>query len=130
MAEHNELGKWGESIAMRYLDAHGYQLIEHDWRSKHKDIDIVARDEAGTTVFVEVKTRSAEYMRDNVLTAEKRWNIARIVQTYTRSHQISRSRVDLIVIIGTRDNYRIEHVKAVMNPTLTQVYHKRQRPWT
>lgn len=130
MAEHNELGKWGESIAMRYLDAKGYQLIEHDWRSRHKDIDIVARDEAGITVFVEVKTRSAEYMRDNVLTAEKRWNIARIVNTYMRSHQVFRARVDLIVIIGTPTNYRVEHIQSVMNPTLTQVYHKRKRPWT
>ena len=32
MAEHNDLGKWGEEYAMNYLRDHGYIILEHDWR--------------------------------------------------------------------------------------------------
>lgn len=129
MAEHNDLGKWGERVAMRYLDAKGYQLVAHDWRLRHRDIDIIAVLPSGLYVFVEVKTRSQEYMRDGVLTPEKRWNLARTVINYCRQHGITRARVDLIAVIGTPDSYRVEHVEEVMIPSLTAPYHKSGRPW-
>ena len=57
MAAHNELGKWGEDKASEFLQLNGYQIIERDWKSGRRDIDIVATN--GTeVVFVEVKTRS------------------------------------------------------------------------
>ena len=57
MAAHNELGKWGEDCAVDYLQRKGYTIVERDWKSGHRDIDIIAADEDGTLVFVEVKTR-------------------------------------------------------------------------
>ena len=57
MAAHNELGKWGEDTAADYLQRNGYTIIERDWKSGHRDLDIIAQDEDGTVVFVEVKTR-------------------------------------------------------------------------
>lgn len=54
MARHLESGKWGEQQALRYLKEQGYQIISLNWRSKHTEIDIVAKD-ADTLVFVEVK---------------------------------------------------------------------------
>src|SRR5690606_21879581 len=56
MARHLESGKWGEQQALRYLKEQGYQIISLNWRSKHTEIDIVAKD-AETLVFVEVKAR-------------------------------------------------------------------------
>jgi len=129
MAEHNDLGKWGEQVAMRYLDAKGFQLVAHDWRQSHRDIDIIAVLPSGLYVFVEVKTRSQEFMRDGMLTPEKRWHLARTVISYCRQHSITRARVDLIVVIGTPENYRVEHVEEVMIPSLTAPYHKSNRPW-
>ena len=57
MAAHNELGKWGEDLAVAFLQRQGYTIIERDWKSGRRDIDIIAKDETGTIVFVEVKTR-------------------------------------------------------------------------
>ena len=57
MAAHNELGKWGEDLAVAYLQGKDYMIIERDWKSGRRDIDIIAKDESGTIVFVEVKTR-------------------------------------------------------------------------
>ena len=56
MAAHNELGKWGEDLATAYLEQKGYTIIERDWKSGRRDLDIIALD-GNTVVFVEVKTR-------------------------------------------------------------------------
>lgn len=53
-----EIGKKGESIAVRYLKKQGYKIVEQNYRSKVGEIDIIARDKK-TLVFVEVKTRSS-----------------------------------------------------------------------
>ena len=58
MATHNELGKWGEDQAVAFLQRKGYTIVERDWHSGRRDIDIIALDEENrTVVFVEVKTR-------------------------------------------------------------------------
>ena len=51
-----EIGKKGESIAVRYLKKQGYKIVDQNYRSKAGEIDIIARDKK-TLVFVEVKTR-------------------------------------------------------------------------
>ena len=42
MAQHNQLGKWGEEYAANYLLGKGYDILERDWRIGHRDIDIKA----------------------------------------------------------------------------------------
>lgn len=51
-----KLGLLGEGLACRELERRGYLVLERRARSKHGEIDIVARD-GETLVFVEVKTR-------------------------------------------------------------------------
>lgn len=50
MATHNELGKWGEDCAADYLQRMDYTIVARDWKSGHRDIDIIAIDEE-TLVF-------------------------------------------------------------------------------
>jgi putative endonuclease len=58
MAAKDRLGQYGEQLAARYLTEHGLQVIATNWRCRHGEIDIIAR-EGGTVVFCEVKTRSS-----------------------------------------------------------------------
>jgi putative endonuclease len=51
------VGRFGEDLAARYLDAAGLQLLERNWRCSEGELDIVARD-GDVICFVEVKTRS------------------------------------------------------------------------
>lgn len=61
MAEHNDLGKWGEDEAALYLEDEGYTIIDRDWRLGRRDLDILAYTPDGNTlVVVEVKTRTGE----------------------------------------------------------------------
>ena len=63
MAAHNELGTWGEQCAVEYLRRKGYVILERDWKSGHRDLDIIAFDGV-TMVFVEVKTRRNRMFAD------------------------------------------------------------------
>ncbi|WP_072802316.1 YraN family protein [Rhodococcoides yunnanense] len=52
-----ELGARGEALAALHLVDGGMELVDRNWRCRHGELDIVARDGA-VMVFVEVKTRS------------------------------------------------------------------------
>ena len=57
MAEHIELGKRGEQIAVDYLREENYQILQRNYRARRGEIDIVARDKKKNLVFFEVKAR-------------------------------------------------------------------------
>ena len=58
MAEHNELGKLGEEMAVEFLEKNGYKILETNWTFQKAEIDIIAQKES-TLAIVEVKTRSS-----------------------------------------------------------------------
>lgn len=56
----NRLGRIGEDLAVRHLEALGYRILARNWRAAAADIrgevDVVAAD-GSTLVFCEVKSR-------------------------------------------------------------------------
>ncbi|PTT04796.1 YraN family protein [Flavobacterium sp. HMWF030] len=58
MAEHNELGKKGEELAVEYLQENGYEILDRNWTFHKAEIDIIAQKESILAV-IEVKTRSS-----------------------------------------------------------------------
>lgn len=57
MAQHNDLGRWGEATAATFLLQKGYQIIAKNYRSWQAEIDLIAQKNK-MLIFVEVKTRS------------------------------------------------------------------------
>lgn len=57
MARHNDFGQDSETIARSFLLKKGYSILESNWRSGHKEIDIIAKD-GEMLVIVEVKARN------------------------------------------------------------------------
>ena len=53
------LGRAGEALARRHLEALGYVCIATNWRCRVGELDLVMRD-GDCIVFVEVKTRRGE----------------------------------------------------------------------
>lgn len=56
MRAKDAVGRYGETVAARYLQSTGMTLLDRNWRCREGEIDIVARED-GQVVICEVKTR-------------------------------------------------------------------------
>jgi putative endonuclease len=68
------LGAQGESLAARWYEARGYEIIDRNWRRREGEIDLIVRQRT-TVVFCEVKTRSSDRLgsgAESVLPAKQR----------------------------------------------------------
>lgn len=121
MATHNELGKWGEEYATKYLRDNGYTIVERNWRAGHRDIDIIARTPDNTTVvFVEVKTRTSDVVTkpEQAIDTKKIRSIGMAANIYVKQTNINDLlRFDIITIVGSNDsNAILEHTEDAFNP--------------
>lgn len=57
MAKKDGVGRYGERVAVRHVEARGWQVLDTNWRGTEGELDIVALD-GDVLVVVEVKTRS------------------------------------------------------------------------
>ena len=120
MAQHNELGKWGENMAAQYLIDKGYAIRHRDWKSGRRDIDIVAVTPDGSTLaFVEVKTR-----RDRLFSEPEQavdWRKIRSL-TMAASAYVARYaldldlRFDIITVVGEGATAEIDHIEGAFLP--------------
>lgn len=119
MAQHNDLGKWGEDYAARYLEQKGYRIVARDWMYRHKDIDIIAVD-GSELVFVEVRTRRNDvFIRpEQTIDMRKVKNITLAANHYVKTCNISLDiRFDIVSIVGTADdNCAVEHIEGAFLP--------------
>ncbi|MBQ7472527.1 MAG: YraN family protein [Prevotella sp.] len=124
MAEHNEIGKWGEEIAAEYLRKKGYVIKERDWRYKHRDIDLIAlTEDMRTLVFVEVKTRSSQEVSspEDAITRDKIKSIGYSANAYVKMNRImSETRFDIITVVGAREEGVpvVEHWEDAFDPMM------------
>lgn len=119
MALHNELGHVGEQIAADYLITKGYTIREVNWRCGKVEIDVVAELNR-RLVIVEVKTRSSDYV-DPLLAidSKKRNNLVRAANAYINYFDLDMEiQFDIITIVGTVDNYTLDHIPDAFLPSL------------
>lgn len=58
----NELGAWGETVAVTHLQHAGWAILERNWRTRGGELDIVGFDPSRhSIVAVEVKTRRTHF---------------------------------------------------------------------
>ena len=116
MAAHNELGKWGEDLAADYLQRKGYTIIERDWKSGKRDLDIIAQD-GNVIVFVEVKTRRNRLFGEPEESVDyhKLQNLQQAISHYVKFKHIRQEiRFDIISIVGTvGTDTDIQHIQDV-----------------
>lgn len=91
----------------------GFAILHYNWRSGHKEIDIIAK-ERDTLVFVEVKSRSSELYgnAEQAVDDSKIRLLLSAAQTYILKYGIDlKYRFDIITVIGVCEPYRIEHIR-------------------
>ena len=118
--EKQNIGKLGEDIAVKYLEKHGYRILERNYRKPWGEIDIVTQQN-DELIFIEVKTQNQEleWRPEENITRHKKHQLSRIITTYLKANKIPENqnwRVDVLAI--TLDfktkNAQIEHIKNIV----------------
>ncbi|WP_438961775.1 YraN family protein [Nonlabens sp.] len=114
MAQHNELGKEGEKLAVAHLLEKGYDILTTNYVYLKGEIDIIAQ-KGNTIVIVEVKTRSTPEFGDPQ-SFLKPAQIKRLVTTanhYIEHHAGDdiEARFDIVAIIKNKAGTQIEHLE-------------------
>ena len=122
MIEPHELGKLGEELAVEYLIKKGYQILERNWRSGHKEIDIIAQID-DNLVIVEVKTRkSDDYGEPDIAVGiAKQRMLIWAADAYVRKNQLNVDvRFDIVSIVISDEEPQIEHIEDAFIPLSNQ----------
>ena len=113
MAQHNELGKKGEQLAINYLVKKGYVIVEKNYRFQKAEVDIIAQN-GETLAVVEVKTRSTAYFgnpQDFVNPKKIKLLVAAIDNYVTENDLDVEIRFDIIAVIKQQNEFVIEHIE-------------------
>lgn len=113
MAEHNELGKQGEDLAVEFLAKNGYEILERNWVFQKAEIDIIAQK--GTILaIVEVKTRSSlDFgLPQEFVKPKKIQLLVKAVNEYVIDNDLDLEiRFDIIAIYRDGREFKIEHIE-------------------
>jgi putative endonuclease len=120
MAEHNDLGKMGEELAIEHLRKNNYVIRSTNFRAGKNEIDIIAV-ENNELVIIEVKTRSSNYAMEPecAVTRAKQRSLVLAANIYiTRNNIDMEVRFDIIGILVQADAHVIRHIKDAFYPLL------------
>lgn len=120
MAEHNELGKAGETAAANYLIDQGYTILERNWRFQKDEIDIIAQ-KGNLLVVAEVKTRSSNYIEEPeaAVTRKKQKSIIKAANQYVCEKELVVDvQFDVISLIFAGSNFTLEHIPDAFYPVV------------
>lgn len=117
MARHNDIGRQGEDLAVKYLRKKGYGILARNWIFQKKELDIVAQD-GDKLVVVEVKSRSTDYFEHptDAIDLRKIRSIVQATQAYVDMWGIDLEvRFDVISVIRKNSGHNIEHIEDAFN---------------
>lgn len=115
MAEHNDLGKYGEKLASDYLVDKGYKILRKNYRSGRGEIDLVTTNPKGKYVFFEVKTRKGGGEPEQAVNKKKIKLLLETIEQYKYENKIEDETFLDILAILIYDNKapEIEHFEDV-----------------
>ncbi|MDG1227103.1 MAG: YraN family protein [Polaribacter sp.] len=112
MAEHTELGKKGEKIAINYLIKKGYIILEKNYRYLKAEVDIIAKKN-NVLAAVEVKTRSTDHFGNpqDFVNPKKIKLLLSAIDYYVNEKDLDvEVRFDIIAILH-QNTIKITHLK-------------------
>ena len=112
MADHNELGKLGEELAVEFLQKEGYEILETNWVFQKAEVDIIAKKE-NILAIVEVKTRSSlDFgLPQDFVKPKKIQLLVKAVNEYVVKNNLDLEvRFDIIAVHKEGKSLNIEHL--------------------
>lgn len=111
MAQHNELGKEGEQMAVDFLLKNGYEIMERNYRFDKAEVDIIAKKDTFLAI-IEVKTRSTTDFGNpqDFVKPKQIQRLVKAVDAYVTENDLDvEVRFDIIAIINENKTFKIEH---------------------
>jgi putative endonuclease len=117
MGAKDAVGRYGEKLAVRHLQAQGFAILERRWRCSRGEIDVVAVDD-GCLVVVEVKTRRSVTAGtpEEAVTPAKLARLRVLTASWLQQQEVSWRdvRIDVVTVLIPRSGApRVEHLRAV-----------------
>jgi len=116
----DELGKYGEILAAKFLTNKGYEVLEINWVYNKFEVDIIAKYQE-KIIIIEVKTRENNYIGEpwEAVTIAKQKRIIKTANEYIIDNQIDAEvRFDVISIIHNQKETKIEHLEDAFYPMI------------
>jgi putative endonuclease len=113
MADHNDLGKLGEELAVDFLQQNGYEILETNWVFQKAEIDIIAQ-KGNILAVVEVKTRSSiEFgLPQDFVKPKKIQLLVKAINEYVIANDLDvEVRFDIVAIHKDAEDFTIEYIK-------------------
>lgn len=111
------LGRCAEDLAMSFMLSSGFKLVARNWRSKHKEIDLIFEDDDILRI-VEVRCRAWDTL---ALPAEtvgyaKRRNLIRAANDFIREMRVRKNvAFDFISMLYVGNEFYLEYVPDVFS---------------
>lgn len=107
--ERKQIGSKGESRAITFLVDHNYKILDQNLRFSFGEIDILAEDQDGAIVIVEVKTKISDDITEpyEAVTEHKKHRLLRLARAIEASYSDRPIRIDVISIVEDK----IEHIE-------------------
>ena len=113
MANHNQLGKKGEQLAVDFLIENGYDIVERNYRFNKAEVDIIAQKK-DVLAIIEVKTRSTTDFGNpqDFVKPKQIKNLVKAVDEYVTVNNLEVDvRFDIIAIVKEEKQFNIEHLE-------------------
>ena len=108
----NKRGKGGEDIAAKYLETHGYRILDRNYTTEIGEVDIFATDEH-MLIVVEVKSRlSLEYGTPaEAVGHEKIKKISQVTAQYIKRFRLFGIQVRYDIIEVYLEDKTVNHIE-------------------
>lgn len=113
MAQHNQLGKKGEQLAVDFLLKKGYAIVARNYRFDKAEVDIIAK-KGDTLAIIEVKTRSTSDFGNpqDFVKPKQIQRLVKAVDEYVTVNELDVDvRFDIIAIVKDKQEFSIEHLE-------------------
>ncbi|WP_460220573.1 YraN family protein [Psychroserpens sp. MEBiC05023] len=113
MAQHNELGKRGEDLAVSHLINNGYTILARNYIYQKAEVDIIAQKGHILSV-IEVKTRTSANFGDpqQFLKPKQMQRIIKAVDAFVNTNALDVNvRFDIIAIVMNSKETLLEHLE-------------------
>ncbi len=108
-----QIGFDGENSAVKYLKSKRYKIIARNYQTRYGEIDVIC-SKSGYIVFIEVKTRSENYLVSGAEAVNfgKQKKIAKAAMQYLQENTPNfQPRFDVLEIIVGNNKEKINHIK-------------------